>query len=221
MPQPWQSRRQQQSAWLIPLAAPSVMLCLLCQASPATDRDQPGLSPHPEPRPPHLQGGPSPESRVRSARGAGITWQCRIWGKCHPWPPSSHEHHSTRTLCLARAAGRAGTTRQTNPDLGPHSFITVTSNTQALRSSTWTHRKRGLGAGRQHETEHWVPGAGRGEEERDPAHLGSLGLAGEANWSRRSPALPCIPARAPQHVQGRDERGVTPQSGFTLSPIGP
>lgn len=148
MPQPWQSRRQQQqSAWLMPLAAPSVMLCLLCQASPATDRDQPGLSPHPEPRPPHLQGGPSPESRVRSARGAGITWQCRIWGKCHPWPPSSHEHHSTRTLCLARAAGRAGTTRQTNPDLGPHSFITVTSNTQALRSSTWTHRKRGLGAG--------------------------------------------------------------------------
>lgn len=221
------------SAWLIPLAAPSVMLCLLCQTSPAADRDRPGLSPHPEPRPPHLQGGPSPESRVRSPRGAGDVTRGTAGSGWHlavrdlgevsslATLQPRKEHHSTKTLCIARAAGRAGTTRQTNPDLGPHSFITVTSNTQALRSSTWTHRKRGLGAGRQHETERWVPRAGRGEEERDPAHLGSLGLAGEARWSRRSPVLPCIPDRAPQDAQGRDERGVTPQSGFTHSPIGP
>lgn len=117
-------------------------------------------------------------------RGTRSTCLFRIVGESYPLPPSSLAEHQrepqapTRTFCNARAAGRAAGTRQTDPDFGDHSFITAISNTQAgakLRSGTQTHRKRGLGAGRQHEM------------------LGAQGIAGEA--ARGTHAACALPGR--------------------------
>lgn len=167
----------------------------------------------------------------RTVRGTSSTCLVRIMGESYPWPCSSlagsQQEPLKHTLCNARAAKRAAGKRQTNPDLGGHSFIAALSNTRAgtaLWSSTQTHRKWGLGAlDRQRRLRGHPRSLSAPREGRKPCASGRPG-AGRGGLELKQPVAghhrcPCARAglrsqpKALRYRRHRKSRGLHPRPG--------